>query len=68
MKIFKFSADGAEQKCPGCGWLVYNLYTMANTQVEADRRHKEDDIALCGDCLCDVMTMGGHEVHGSQVD
>lgn len=70
MKVFKFASvpDWSLQKCPSCGWMVYNLYTMAHTQVDANRHFESEDIALCGDCLCKFMSEGGHTVVGSQVD
>lgn len=65
MRVFKYAPDPDwnTQTCPGCLWLVYNLYTLAETQEQADQ-HKADTKALCGDCLCEVMSDGGHEVTG----
>ena len=70
MKVFMFASrpEWPLQKCPACGLLVYNLYTLADTQADAEQHHKVADIALCGECLCEIMSEGGHIVTGSQVD
>ncbi len=65
MKMFKFSLDGTDQKCTGCGWRAWNLYVLADSQEVADAVHTADD-ALCGDCLCEVMEQSGHEIQSPE--
>lgn len=68
LKVFKFSLDGEAQKCPACGNRVTNLYTLAESDAEAEIYYKDDDIALCGDCLCDILADGSHVVGGAQLE
>jgi hypothetical protein len=67
MKVYKFSSDGEDQKCNGCGWHVYNLYSFGESVVVADKALSEGE-ALCGDCLCEVMADSGHTVQAPDAE
>ena len=66
MKVFKFSSDGEDQKCGGCGWRVFNLYALGDDLAEAEQELWNEE-AICGDCLCEVMADSGHTVESPTV-
>lgn len=67
MRVYKFSLDGADQKCHGCGWMVFNLYTLAHSQEEADRHHEVEEIALCGACMMEILSQSDYVIIGKLI-
>jgi len=68
MKVFKFSLDRADQRCPGCRWPSHNLYVLAESQESAKQLHRVNKTSLCGDCLCEIMADSGHTVESPKHD
>lgn len=68
MMMYELCVDNEVQHCPGCGYKVTNLYSMAASEDEATMHRDRDDIALCGDCMCGVLASSEHTIIGPQVD
>jgi len=73
MRLFKRRYEEGI-KCPGCGWSSSRLFTLAESEKEADEifdtyeeyGDKALDITgtapLCGECIADVLEGGKHTI------
>ena len=77
MRMFVFTAEELENegvegahdgqvKCGGCNWRVTRLYALADSREEALQMIKNGDAGLCGECMSDLLTEVGYEIHSPQ--